>query len=71
MRILAIFCIIAAALTFPTSVNAQGKGVAKKQTQGKSQDETAIRNKCRAETYGYGVSAAAQFRACVQRAKGR
>jgi len=64
MRLLAILCVVAAAFTFPLTTTAQGKSA-------KAVDEGAIRNKCRAEVVGLGVSAQAQFRACVQRAKGR
>jgi hypothetical protein len=71
MRILAIISIIGVALIFPVAANAEGKGQPKSQARGKVQDESTIRSKCRAETYGFGVSAAAQFRACVQRARGR
>ena len=71
MRIFAVLSIIGIALMFSMVANAQGTGQPKSQAQGKVQDVSAIRAKCRAETYGYGVSAAAQFRACVQRARGR
>jgi hypothetical protein len=64
MRILAMLCILAAALTFPLTASAQGK-------RGKSQDLGSIRDKCRAEAVGYGTNKAAQVRACVQRARGR
>jgi len=67
MRILATFFVIAAALTFPmtgNAANAQGKAV-------KGQDVGSIRDKCRAEAYGFGMNKSAQIRACVQRAKGR
>jgi len=67
MRNFMVMCIVAATCALVMSANA-----ATKATKGtKTQDIGAIRNKCRAEVYGYGTSAAAQFRACVQRAQGR
>jgi hypothetical protein len=67
MRILAILCIVAAALTSSIAANAEGA----QGKRGKGQDMGAIRDKCMAEAVGFGVNKSAQVRACVQRAKKR
>ena len=69
MRILSI-ALVGAALMFPIQADAQTKPKAKA-GQKSAQDVGAIRNKCRAEVTGFGTSAQAQFRACMQRAGGR
>jgi len=64
MRALSI-ALVGAALMFSVQADAKDKA------QKSSQDEGAMRNKCRAEVTGYGVGAQAQFRACMQRARSR
>jgi hypothetical protein len=68
MRMLAILCIAAAALTSSIAANTEGAQGGKGKGA-KAQDIGAIRNNCMAEAYGYGVNKSAQVRACVQRAK--
>jgi len=69
MRIFAILCIVAAAMTFPLTATAQKQQQQAKRAQ--VQDEGALRDKCRAEAYGRGMNRSAQIGACMQRAKGR
>ena len=68
MRIL-LMVLVGGALAFPMQADAQDK-TKTKSAQKSSQDMGAIRDKCRAQTTGYGAGAQAQFTACVKRASG-
>jgi hypothetical protein len=65
MRFLSIICAVGMAFTFPISANA-----AKAKSGGGGQDLGAIRDQCRAQATGRGMSKQAEVKACVQRAKG-